>query len=72
MRVENDRQRTFGQWWDSTEPFVRVSISAIEALCRAAYSSVGATAEDAAYLTDTNLDKGIQGDAECGEEVHEY
>jgi LDH2 family malate/lactate/ureidoglycolate dehydrogenase len=56
------RRRTFGQWWDSTEPFVTVSVTEIETLCRAAYLSVGASVDDAAYLTDTNLDKAIQGD----------
>jgi LDH2 family malate/lactate/ureidoglycolate dehydrogenase len=56
------RRRTFGQWWDSTEPFVQVSISEVDALCRAAYESVGASPADAAYLTATNLDKAIQGD----------
>jgi L-2-hydroxycarboxylate dehydrogenase (NAD+) len=62
MTTPADRQRTYGQWWDSSETFVRVSIREIEALCRAAYVSVGASEADAAYLTDTNLDKAIQGD----------
>lgn len=57
-----DRRRTYGQWWDSTEEFVEVSICAIEALAVAAYLSVGASAPDAKYLTATNLDKAIQGD----------
>ena len=56
------RQRTFGQWWDSTEPFVQVSIDEIDALCQAAYLSVGTAPDDAAYLVATNLDKAIQGD----------
>ena len=56
------RRRTYGQWWDSTEPFVRASIDEIEALCQAAYVSVGAAPDDATYLVATNLDKAIQGD----------
>ncbi len=54
--------RTYGQWWDSTEPRVRVAIADLERVGRAAYESVGASAEDAAFLTATNLDKAIQGD----------
>lgn len=57
-----DRRRTYGQWWESTDEFVEVAISAVEALCRDAYIAAGASADDAAYLTRTNLDKAIQGD----------
>lgn len=54
--------RTFGQWWDSTEPRVTVAIADLERVGAAAYRSVGASEEDAAFLTATNLDKAIQGD----------
>ena len=57
-----ESRRTYGQWWDSDEPRVRVAIADLERVSRAAYASVGATAEDAAFLTATNLDKAIQGD----------
>jgi LDH2 family malate/lactate/ureidoglycolate dehydrogenase len=55
-------ERTYGQWWDSIEARVRVSI---EDLCRvgqAAYESVGASADDAEFLFAVNLDKALQGD----------
>jgi len=54
--------RTFGQWWDSTEPRVGVSIVELTAIAQRAFESVGATADDAAFLTETYLDKAIQGD----------
>jgi LDH2 family malate/lactate/ureidoglycolate dehydrogenase len=57
-----DAKRTYGQWWDSTEPRVRVSIADLERVGRAAYESVGASPDDASFLTATNLDKAIQGD----------
>ena len=57
-----ESRRTYGQWWDSDEPRVRVAIADLERVSRAAYASVGASAEDAAFLTATNLDKAIQGD----------
>ena len=57
-----DETRTYGQWWDSTEPRVRVSIADLERVGRAAYESVGASPDDASFLTATNLDKAIQGD----------
>lgn len=60
--MRDARTRTFGQWWDSDEPFVRASIEEITRIGRAAYESVGAKADDAAFLLDTNLDKAIQGD----------
>ena len=61
--MERDaRPRTFGQWWDSNEPFVRASITDLTRVGIAAYLSVGAKPEDAAFLFDTNLDKAIQGD----------
>ena len=56
------RPRTFGQWWDSDESFVRASIEELTRIGSAAYESVGATHEDAVFLLDTNLDKAIQGD----------
>ena len=55
-------RRTYGQWWDSSEPRARVAIADLERIGRAAYRSVGATADDATFLTATNLDKAIQGD----------
>jgi L-2-hydroxycarboxylate dehydrogenase (NAD+) len=57
-----DERRTGGQWWDSTEPTVLVGIADLERVGVAAYESVGASADDAAFLFRTNLDKAIQGD----------
>ena len=56
------RQRTSGQWWDSTEEFVTVSLEAVRHICLAGLQQGGATPEDAAYILDVNLDKAIQGD----------
>ena len=56
------RSRTFGQWWDSNEPFVRASIDELTRVGTAAYESAGARPDDALFLFDTNLDKAIQGD----------
>ena len=57
-----DTRRTYGQWWDSRESRVRVKIADLERVANAAYESVGASPDDAAFLTLTNLDKAIQGD----------
>jgi ureidoglycolate dehydrogenase (NAD+) len=58
----SDNERTFGQWWDSTEPRVMIRIDEIRRVGLAAYQAAGATADDAAFLLDVNLDKSIQGD----------
>ncbi len=58
----DERTRTYGQWWDSSERFVRASIEELTRIGGAAYESVGAKPEDALFLFDTNLDKAIQGD----------
>ncbi|MBW2499538.1 MAG: Ldh family oxidoreductase [Deltaproteobacteria bacterium] len=63
MNMDRDaRTRTFGQWWDSNERFVRASIEDLKRVGAAAYESVGASPGDAIFLFDTNLDKAIQGD----------
>ena len=56
------RQRTYGQWWDSTEEQVIVTLDAVRQIALAGLQSAGATAEDAAFLLDIALDKAIQGD----------
>ncbi len=56
------RERTYGQWWDSTERRVTVAIDEIRRVGLAAYRGAGAGADDAAFLLDVNLDKSIQGD----------
>lgn len=58
----DERAHTYGQWWDSDEPFVRASIEALTRIGGAAYESVGAKPEDALFLFDPNLDKAIRGD----------
>jgi LDH2 family malate/lactate/ureidoglycolate dehydrogenase len=57
-----DSERTYGQWWDSTEQRVNVPISELRRVGVEAYRAAGATAEDADFLLDINLDKSIQGD----------
>jgi L-2-hydroxycarboxylate dehydrogenase (NAD+) len=54
--------RTYGQWWDSTEPFVRVSIAELERVGHSAFEQVGASPADAKFLFGSPLDKSIQGD----------
>ena len=56
------RSRTYGQWWDSTEPFVRVSIAELARVGNSALEQVGASPSDAEFLFATPLDKSIQGD----------
>jgi len=55
-------ERTYGQWWDSDEARVTVAVADLRRVGRAAYESVGATPDDAAFLFDVNLDKAVQGD----------
>jgi len=55
-------QRTYGQWWQHNEDFVAVSIDSIRRFGIAAYTSAGATPEDAAFLVSLNMDKSLQGD----------
>jgi LDH2 family malate/lactate/ureidoglycolate dehydrogenase len=54
--------RTYGQWWNSTEPLVRVPIAELERIGQAAFEAVGASPADAAFLLGSTLDKSIQGD----------
>ena len=62
VESNEQRQRTYGQWWDSTEEQVTVALDAVRRVGIAGLQSVGATAEDAAFLLDIALDKAIQGD----------
>jgi LDH2 family malate/lactate/ureidoglycolate dehydrogenase len=55
-------ERTAGQWWQTTEPFVTVTLPSLRRLGTAAYEMAGASAEDAAFLLAMNLDKALQGD----------
>jgi L-2-hydroxycarboxylate dehydrogenase (NAD+) len=54
--------RTYGQWWDSTEPMVRVPIAELQRVGQAALEAVGASPADAEFLVGSPLDKSIQGD----------
>lgn len=56
------RQRTYGQWWDTTEEMVQVRIEAVRKVGIAALERAGATPDDARYLLEVSLDKAIQGD----------
>ncbi len=58
----NLRQRTYGQWWDSTEEFAQVRIDAVRRVALAALEQAGATPNDAAFILDVSLDKAVQGD----------
>jgi LDH2 family malate/lactate/ureidoglycolate dehydrogenase len=55
-------QRTYGQWWQSTEELVQAPLAEVRRVCIAALVRAGATAEGAAYLVDARLDKTLQGD----------
>jgi LDH2 family malate/lactate/ureidoglycolate dehydrogenase len=57
-----DRERTFGQWWDWKGEYTRVSIPELTALCVDSYTAVGATPDDAAFLSEGAIDKTVQGD----------
>ena len=59
---EGGDERTYGQWWDSTEPRVVVALDEIRRVGHAAYLAVGADPADVDFLLDINLDKAIQGD----------
>lgn len=54
--------RTYGQWWDSTEPRVTVALDDLRRVGEAAYQAVGASADMARFVFDVNLDKALQGD----------
>ncbi|MEO5839336.1 MAG: Ldh family oxidoreductase [Acidimicrobiales bacterium] len=58
----NDRERTYGQWWDWQGDYARVSIAPLTALCVDAYRAVGVAADDAAFLAEGAIDKTVQGD----------
>jgi ureidoglycolate dehydrogenase (NAD+) len=60
--TSNDRERTYGQWWDWQGDYRRASISALTALCVDAYRAVGVAPDDAAFLAQGAIDKTVQGD----------
>ena len=66
MPMDELRERTRGQWWDSTEEFVVVRLQAVRKVCLSGLESAGASRETAQYLLDNNLDKAIQGDHSRG------
>ena len=55
-------QKTYGQWWDTTEERVTVPLEAVRQVGLATFQAAGATEEDAAFLLDIALDKALQGD----------
>jgi LDH2 family malate/lactate/ureidoglycolate dehydrogenase len=55
-------ERTGGQWWQTDEPFVTVTLPSLRRLGIAAYEKAGASPEDAAFLLGMNVDKALQGD----------
>ncbi len=58
----NLQERTAGQWWQFEEPFVTVTLESVKRVGIAGYRKAGASAENAAFLLATNLDKAVQGD----------
>jgi LDH2 family malate/lactate/ureidoglycolate dehydrogenase len=55
-------QRTYGQWWQSTEEMVEAPLEDVRRLGLAALRRAGASEDDAAFIFDTALDKALQGD----------
>lgn len=55
-------EKTYGQWWESSEEQVTVRLSAVEQVGMAALREAGASEEDAAFLLSICVDKALQGD----------
>ena len=57
-----EKKRTYGQWWDTTEEEVTVSLEAVRRVVAAGLQAGGASPDDAAYLMDIFSNKALQGD----------
>ena len=55
-------EKTYGQWWESSEEQVTVRLSAVEKVGMAALRRAGASEVDAAFLLSISVDKALQGD----------
>ncbi len=56
------RERTFGQWWDSTDEMVTLPFEAVRQFGLEALQAAGATSEGAEYIFNIQLEKALQGD----------
>jgi L-2-hydroxycarboxylate dehydrogenase (NAD+) len=61
-RLAPPGDRTYGQWWDWHGDYAEVPIDDLRAVGYAAYEAAGASADDARFLFDGELDKTLQGD----------
>ena len=63
-------EKTYGQWWESSEEQVTVRLSAVEKVGMAALREAGASEEDAAFLLSISVDKALQGRLRPGPGSH--
>ena len=66
MPEGDEKRRTYGQWWDTTEELVTTPLEAIRRVATEGLQAGGATPDDAAYVLDIFLDKALQGDHSRG------
>ena len=62
MTDARQTEKTYGQWWESSEEQVTVRLSAVEKVGMAALGEAGASEEDAAFLLSMAVAKALQGD----------
>ena len=62
MSTGAPRQLTYGQWWDTTEELVTLSLDAVRRVCLAGLEEGGASPEDAEFILQSPLDKALQDD----------
>ena len=62
MTDAKQTEKTYGQWWESSEEQVTVRLSAVENVGMAALREAGASEEDAAFLLSMAVAKALQGD----------
>ncbi len=62
MTDARQSEKTYGQWWESSEEQVTVPLSAVEKVGMAALREAGASEEDAAFLLSIAVAKALQGD----------
>ena len=62
MTDARQTEKTYGQWWESSEEQVTVRLSAVENVGMAALREAGASEEDAAFLLSMAVAKALQGD----------
>ena len=62
MTNARQTEKTYGQWWESSEEQVTVRLSAVENVGMAALREAGASEEDAAFLLSMAVAKALQGD----------